>query len=518
MKKRVQNKKRINKNTNIRTSLLHVFYIIMAIVFIYLFIQVIFHNHIGIVQIHPFLLIISMIGYFSFFYFLYRFLQKRVKRDKIFSAICFFILFIIQLLFAYFFAVRPSWDFGCVHFGAMDHVLKVQSIYQNQYFYQYGNNIPITMLFIFLYKLVHFFGFSQFLFFGIGFNILCIDIALFYMYRFICEYFSKEQSRIFLILTLSFTPFITYAPIFYTDTISLPFAVGGIYYLFHYFNTSHELRFLMISGLLLGVGCCLKFSLFVIVIAICIYLFFQQEIKSPKRVFKIVTVLFVMIFLPIVLLNVFITVRFDSKQQELYAFPLTHWIMMGLKGVGGYNDQDVNFTLSYKGKEKREEANIQEIQNRLKKMMKEKKLLSFYTQKAIYTWGDGTYFAPAKLEREPLYSYKIKDYFLYSNHGKNKFYHAVAQTQHIFMLLFIILGLIFSSYLDKRQRDLQILLNIIIFGAFLFLLLWEARSRYLVNFIPILLLSCYLGMVAGGRFFVQKVKEIKLKNRNIVHE
>jgi len=136
----------------------------------------------------------------------------------------------------------------------------------------------------------------------------------------------------------------------------------------------------------------------------------------------------------------------------------------------------------------------------LKKMVKEKRLLSFYTQKAIYTFGDGTYFAPAKLEREPLYSYKIKDYFLYSNHGKNKIYHIVAQTQHVLMLFFIILGLIFSSYLDKRQRYLQMFLN----GVFLFLLLWETRSRYLVNFIPVFLLSAYLGMVAAGRFFLSK--------------
>lgn len=508
MRKRIKKEKLLNNKffsfSDIMPSLLHVFYIIMAIIFIYLFIQIIFHNHIGIVKIHPFILILSIVCYFSFFYFLYRLFQRLVKRDKVFSVVCFCFLFIAQLLFAYFFAVKPSWDFGSVHFGAINHVLKVQSIYQNQYFYQYGNNISITMLFIFLYKIVHFFGFSQFLFFGIGFNIFCVDIALFYVYKLIREYFSKEESRIFLLLTLSFTPFITYVPIFYTDTISLPFAVGGIYYLFYYLHTSHKRRFLMISGFLLGIGCCLKFSLFIIVIAICVYLFFQQEMKSPIHIFKFVTILFIMTFLPIVLLNAFITVKFDSRQQELYSFPLAHWIMMGLNGVGGYNQEDVDFTLKYKGKEKRREADIHMIQNRLEKMVKEKRLLSFYTQKAIYTFGDGTYFAPAKLEREPLYSYKIKDYFLYSNHGKNKIYHIVAQTQHVLMLFFIILGLIFSSYLDKRQRDLQMFLNIIIFGVFLFLLLWETRSRYLVNFIPVFLLSAYLGMVAAGRFFLSK--------------
>ena len=63
-------------------------------------------------------------------------------------------------------------------------------------------------------------------------------------------------------------------------------------------------------------------------------------------------------------------------------------------------------------------------------------------------------------------------------------------------------GVIFRKYLPEKLKSLQLILTISIFGLFLFLLIWEAQSRYLINFIPIFLLTGYLGVI-GLRNFIK---------------
>ena len=66
--------------------------------------------------------------------------------------------------------------------------------------------------------------------------------------------------------------------------------------------------------------------------------------------------------------------------------------------------------------------------------------------------------------------------------------------------------MIFRKYLSKDQKQLQLFLNIIIFGFLLFLIIWETRSRYIVNIIPVLLLASYLGIIALNN----KIKKVDI--------
>jgi hypothetical protein len=169
--------------------------------------------------------------------------------------------------------------------------------------------------------------------------------------------------------------------------------------------------------------------------------------------------------------------------------------MMGLTGNGGFNQEDVDYTMSYNSKEDKQKANIKVINNRINNLINNNELLDFYTNKAMYTWSDGTFFAPKKLSVYPVHNYKIKDYIL-PNNNKNKLYIIIAQTQLLLILLFNIIGIVLRKYLTKKQQLLQLFLNITIFGILIFFLIWETRSRYLVNMLPILLLSSFLGINA----------------------
>ena len=178
--------------------------------------------------------------------------------------------------------------------------------------------------------------------------------------------------------------------------------------------------------------------------------------------------------------------------------------MMGLSNFGGYNLDDVEFTMNISGINNKKRKDLERMQQKIKQLWKEGTIWEFYINKAVYTWGDGTYFAPRKLSLEPINNYSVKKIILDSSENSNYLYKCISQAQIVFVLFFISASILFYKHLNFKQKDLHLLLNIIIFGAFLFFMLWEARSRYIVNFIPILLIDSYLGVLAIYNYLKSK--------------
>lgn len=57
----------------------------------------------------------------------------------------------------------------------------------------------------------------------------------------------------------------------------------------------------------------------------------------------------------------------------------------------------------------------------------------------------------------------------------------------------------FSHSLNyKAGHEFSVLLKGLIFGVFLFFLVWETRSRYLMNFTPVFLLVAADGIIAAA--------------------
>lgn len=67
------------------------------------------------------------------------------------------------------------------------------------------------------------------------------------------------------------------------------------------------------------------------------------------------------------------------------------------------------------------------------------------------------------------------------------------QGVHLVVLLLILAG---AVKLFKQKNAFESVLSITIFGTFLFLLIWETRSRYLILYLPLMMLLSVYGMVA----------------------
>lgn len=65
------------------------------------------------------------------------------------------------------------------------------------------------------------------------------------------------------------------------------------------------------------------------------------------------------------------------------------------------------------------------------------------------------------------------------------YYKILAQGHHILLFLLIIAGLWFDALTRNKQAATIFAARTAVLGIYLFLLLWEANSRYIINFIPL---------------------------------
>lgn len=394
--------------------------------------------------INPVLVIAVSIVYLAISYGLYKILGK-IKNTKLYVSILLAVLVIIQLLFAYFFAVEPSWDFGTIYETAINSALGNAKINSNLYFYVHPNNIGATILLSIYYKVFSLFNITNWNTLGIILNIIFIDVGIIYIYKILKLYYSKEKLNFYFFLILAFSPFITYVPIFYTDTLSLPFGIAGIYYYLVYEQRNDKKLLLFISGFLLGLGYFIKSSIMIVFIAIIIYNFIKKKKESLLQILLKLLIIILGILIPFLTLKIYIMINFDNKVSNELQFPATHYIMMGLKNKGGYNAQDQSYTEKFKGIKNKEKQNIKIIKRRIKAMWEKHTLLEFYVNKIVYTWGDGTFYAPKKLERVPKKEYEMKSLIIDNGDNSNIVYQLLSQGYLIIMIFFISLGCIFRK-------------------------------------------------------------------------
>jgi hypothetical protein len=113
-------------------------------------------------------------------------------------------------------------------------------------------------------------------------------------------------------------------------------------------------------------------------------------------------------------------------------------------------------------------------------------MLQHLKQKILFTWGDGVYFAPEKLKRDPMQESPLHSWFLYDGANYQKTYRYCNAVQ-LLLLGGILLSLLKNIRRRGQVREIQAM-QLAVFGLFLFLLIWETRSRYLVNFVPVFVL------------------------------
>lgn len=447
--------------------------------------------------------LLFIIPIFIIFYNLFKIKRKiqniSLKKTIIFLILYYIIVSILQFIVLKYLSVNPNWDFGVVFDSAVNYAnngIRANATYP-EYFQYFPNNIMLFIIEVIFIKIGNLFGIKAIISCCIM-NILFIDLALLLLFLVLRKKYDNMIGIIGLIISFFFIPLFLYTPIFYSDTISLfiPLLIL-LLYLYVDDNKKNYIIFACL-GFILFLGWQIKISSIFILIAIL----FDYILNHKKIILNLLLMISVFIILTVLFKTLIVNnKRFEFQQNEYGSYPFTHWIMMGVEDIekdnsgrnsfGGYSSEDYDLSRKFTTGKEAMLFNINEYLNRVNKMGIIK-YSEFLIRKSVNVWTDGYYFADTKLSLKPRNSDNIIRNFMFQNE-KTKFLmiNLTQSVQYVF-ILFLIIGSIFKLKDDNYKFDY---LRLTILGLFVFFLFWEARSRYIFNYIPIFILIIIEGVM-----------------------
>jgi len=351
-----------------------------------------------------------------------------------------------------------------------------------RYFLVYPNNITPTIILYWIYRIAAFLHISEVWTLHI-FCFLVTTATIFLTYKTAGKLLTKQKQTIILGLMILYIPFQMYSLFYYSDTLMVIMVALIIYVLIpsdgsFIFRTKH----IVAAAILVAFAWNLRSNIIIILPALIVYLLFFKWYKN-----------LVLLLVTFGIAFVFFGKGFDMLwahygfwKDDGYKFPMLHWVMMGMSIQGGsYNWQDFQFT--YLSQNKMAD-DLGLFFNRLTHRPIFLNLL-MVVLKVRGNWSDGTinYTNGTRALRDG-------DGFLWQLFygSNNSFFIYLSQMMYVV----IIFGMVY--YIYKRRKEYItscFLFQIIIFGVFMFHLIWEAKPRYVYAWMPIIFILGAKGII-----------------------
>lgn len=338
------------------------------------------------------------------------------------------------------------------------------------YFAEYPNNHLLTCLLILVFGIEK--RWTGQITYGpmIGLNVLAIQLSYLLMMLAARVLFGKGKAMMSGVLGLLFTPMVTYATLFYTDTLAMPFLAGAVLSYLVWRQSLQRAKpshgWLVLAALLLGTGYCMKGSLAVAAVALAIDIALEKMHWRRRWIHLIVFVLILGAAATGVGHFCSHALGISPKESERYRIPTIHWVMMSADGDGGYCAADYRYTAARLGLRNKTRAD----RARLAVKIKRQGPVHFVEHLRIkfgHTWADSNYLA-GYYTRNPIF--------------KTLGFDVASGTAHLTLWLCMALALMGCATRWKTVSEKCLFLRVMLAGLVLFLLVWEARSRYLVSF------------------------------------
>jgi hypothetical protein len=413
---------------------------------------------------------------------------KQMRRAAIVIGL---IIIAIQVMVIYFIRSPLRSDPGMVFDQALDMFTTktVSPTAIENYFAIYPNNIPLCIFEHLLLKLGSWMGlkYEYYLFYLDLINVLLIDLAMCFTYQIIKMLHSETLAVKFLLLCALNPLLYAYSILVYTSTLSMPFIMGAIYFFLRASREKKAIKrivYTIATILIMYFGYRLRVTLVITIIAMLIYMILQKKEKITKEAIIRNGKTVIIITITFVLANGI----YQSVENKYVAFdysktglPVTHWLMMGAQGSGGFNVEDFNYTLSFSTKEERVKANLEEYKRRIHNLGLDG-TFRLILNKLRVTWSDGLDATIDSLSDNKTY-YSINDYLTGS---KKDIYVSYCHMYNLMLML-----LLFVSVLQGLHRKLNhpiIIIYLNLLGGIIFHLLWETGAAYNICFTFLILL------------------------------
>lgn len=367
------------------------------------------------------------------------------------------------------------------------------------YFSKYGNNHFIVLFFYFFFKIVKWFGGTDFPFWARILNLVFIDLGIVLTYKLAKKIVGQKYGD--LVLCFAFLCSNTYVWLFwtYTNTISVPFTMGVLLLSFLWQKEEKRWKQVVLAiamGILSAFGYRIRPTVIITVIALCIWhVFFTDKEEGKEKVKKIGVWLGLFLSFFVICtagLGQFTKQYLEDKECK-GEFPITHWIMLGLSDDGRYNFDDVDYTTAYATKEEKQKANIKEIKRRIKSRDAKETLI--WAGGKLYTvFGDGT----DQYTQQNTYQENQTRQTEYVYGRKNTLFKMYCRVFRLLEIFLVFVGIV-ETIRKKEKKWFLYQLNYL--GAMLFFLIWEANKKYSISFDGILFLLSAQGILYIEQFF-----------------
>lgn len=293
-----------------------------------------------------------------------------------------------------------------------------------------------------------------------------------------------------------------YVAIPYTDIIAflLSSLATFMVVLLNYINSNKgKISVSILLGIVIVIAYMTKPSLIIFYVAISIVavLFFSKQLFNRFIIPGLV--ILVTIGLSIAGLQYFMSEQNYIKINNELREPATHFIAMGMTGNGGFNGKDIQNDKTIETYKARNESNKKKIVKRLEAFGNVGSYQRFLFAKQInntsdgsFAWGvEGNFLKPFDVKNNIGSKFIMK---MYAKNGqaRNNTFEFRFFSQLVWLMILVLCW--FSAFINNR---FSIILKLTIVGFMLFLLLFEGgRSRYVIQFLPFIIMTIPYGIMA----------------------
>lgn len=385
---------------------------------------------------------------------------------------------------------------------------------EDEYLFNYSFQIGMVALLEVIYRI---FGIENYLVFQMV-NVISIMIFIWMLGKITDELFEEEKiSRMEAVLSLGMLPLFLFSTFVYGDIIGWAFGISAIFFIIRYLKTDRW-QFVLIAAILLAMGIVVKSNINILVVASAIAILLNAVYKKHFQAMLWIAVIIIVSQLGTGAVQA-VYVQRAGLSEYPKGIPKIAWVAMSMQETdeGGYacgwyngynwavyreNDYD---------RAKTTQACVENLKQSIQKLMHEQKYaLNFVYKKFTSQWNAPTFQAMITNEwsmRHTDNDSGLAHYFVFG-HGRDILYELM-NIYHFFLFFCT------SAYfiLNRGKWSLpKAYYALNIFGGFLFHMIWEAQSRYILGYfvlmLPLAACGCE-GLLAGieKRTAVRAMKE-----------
>lgn len=418
------------------------------------------------------------------------------KKRKIIYLIIFLIYIAISVIWVFLRNSYPIADSLRVY-EASSQMYEGRTIENLKYFELYPQNLVLAYMFSKIFKILHTSNVLIIKFVNIVANCFTI-VALYKILNLLGEKY-KTNKCLLGVIAFTYVPLILLTNFTYGDMISMSFTMFSIYFSMKYVKDNNFYN-LIISAFLMMISIILRMNNLIFVIAITIYLIlnikFDKNLLKQNLIKIFLIILFVSISIfPFNILRQILSNRYSLDKEN--SFPITGFLAMGMEEgerANGWYKEETAMMGWNDGKNSKEKYK-QIISERIGYFCRNiGYTIKFYAKKTASMWAE-----PLQEAIWQNYSFNFEESFLNNLTEEKrleyeKFDETLKKQEPIVsiyqkaLIIIIFFSITIFIIVNRENISNEILLLLLCFmGGFFFHMLWEAKSRYIISYIIVLI-------------------------------